>query len=168
METALIFGAFKVLPPQSQHALVIPPKKESNNYIECPGAEDLTPNGVGGDVERSHRSERPELRNRVSRTLCEIERDHDAATDHAQNDKDVPTHFGEADEHGRIEAHAIDQGGLLGTQDRLEPGKESPSHRGRGVFVIGMFNLGRIDNRVTRAKEREHQGKEDREACGGG
>ena len=155
METALIFGTLKILPPQRQHALVISPEKEGNDRIKGPRANHLAPNCVGRNVEHGHRREGTILGHCITRALCEIERDHQAAADDAQEDKDIPAHLGEANKHGRIEANAVDQCRLLGPQHRLEPGEESPTHWRRSVFVIGMFHLGRIDDRMARAEEGE-------------
>lgn len=48
--------------------------------------------------------------------------------------------------------------------DGFEPGEEALAHWGRRVFLVGMLDLGGIDERVTRSNEAEEESKDDEAA----
>lgn len=84
METALVVRALKVSPPQRENGPVVPPQEESDNDIKDPGANDLAPNRVCSNVQRSHGREGRKLLGKVvMTTLSDIDGDHDETSDDA-------------------------------------------------------------------------------------
>ena len=168
VQTALVVRALKVSSPQGGNGLVVAPQEENNNDVKTPGTDDLAPRSLGLDVERGHGGKGGQGIPGGHVALGEVQRDHDAAADDAQTDEDVATHLGEAQEDRGVEADALDELGLFGAQDGLEPGEHALPHWGRRMFAIGMIDLGGVDDGMTGTKEGEEQGEDDGETGGGG
>lgn len=169
MHTALVVRALEVLPPQNPDRTVCPPKKEGNDDVKGPGTHDLAPNRRDiGDIERGHGIQSRHRRGViVIATLGDVDGNHDQTADDAHKDKDVAAHLGEPQKDGGVQADGLDQLGLAGINDGFEPGEESPAHRGRGVFLVGMLDLGSVDERVTGSNEGEEEGEDDEAGDGG-
>lgn len=167
MQTILILRALEIPPPQRAHTVVIPPQKVRNNDIKAPGADYLAPDGIRGDIQGSHGREGGEVIRQTFGALAEIDGDHDGAANDAEDEEDVTAHLSEAQEDGRIEADAVNEVLLAGAQDGLDPGEDALAHGGRSVTLVGMFDLGGVDESVTGTEEGEEQGEEDGDADGG-
>ena len=163
MQTALVLGTLEILPAQVPHCAVIPPQKEGYDHIKGPGADHLTPNGCGvGDVEWGHHVEGGRLRCVAwAGALCDIDRNHNHASDDAQKDEDVATHLDKSQEDRSVQADRFYQLGLPRVDDRFEPGKETLTHWRRGMFEVCMLDFGGIHERVTGTDQGEDEGEED-------
>lgn len=161
MQTALVFRALKILPPQVPYNAIVPPQKVNNNEIKSPGAYNLTPNSRGiGDVEGRHQVE-GRRRRFITRTLalCDIDRYHDKAAYYAEKDEDVAAHFCKAKEDCGVQADCLNQLRFPCVDHRFDPGEEALAHRGRSVFEVRMLDFGRIDKRMTRSDKGEEEGE---------
>lgn len=169
VQAALVVGALEILSAQHPHSPVVSPEKEGNDDSEGPRAHDLTPDRGGiRDIEWGHGTECRQSRGvAVILTLGDVHRYHDEAADDAEEDEDIAEHLGEAQEDSGVQPDGLDQLRLTSVDHRFDPGKEALAHRGRGVFLVCMFDLGRIDERVTRSEEREEEGKHNRDAYRG-
>lgn len=169
MQTALIIRALEILPAQSPDRPIIPPKEVSNDNVECPCTHHLTPDSrIVGHVERSHSTERRQRRLKaIPLALGDIHRNHDQTTNNAQENHDIATHLRETQKDGGIQSNRLDQLRFPRLDDRLDPGEETLAHRRRGVFLVCMFDLGRIDEAMARSEEGKEEGEEDGEAEGG-
>jgi hypothetical protein len=49
----------------------------------------------------------------------------------------------------------------------FDPGEKAFTHRGRGVFSVGMFDLGSVHERMTRSEEGKEEGEEQGDPDGG-
>lgn len=166
MQTALVVGTFEILSAQGSNCPVIPPKEVSNDNVECPGTYDLTPDsGIVGHVERSHGAKRRQGRLKaIPLTLGDIDRNHDQTTNDAEDNHDIATHLGEPQKDRGIQPNGLDELRFPRFDDRLDPGEETLAHRGRGVFLVCMLDLGRIDESMTGSEEGKEEGEEDGEA----
>lgn len=167
MQTVLVLLTLEIPPAQRAHAVVVAPEEIRHDDIEAPGADDLAPDGLGGDVHGGHGREGGEALGQVVGAEAEVDGDHDGAADDAEGEEEVAAHLGEAQEDGGVEADAVDQVLLARAQDGLDPGEEAAADGGRGVLLVGMLELGGVDEGVTGAEEGEEQGQEGGDAEGG-
>jgi hypothetical protein len=99
--------------------------------------------------------------------LTEIDGDQDGTADDGQGQEDIPAHVGEAQKDGGIHSDPVGHVLFLGMQNRMEPGEKALADGRRRVFLIGMLELGSIDNVVARTEEGEKEGKEEGDPNGG-
>ena len=92
-------------------------------------------------------------------TLTEIDGDQDGTADDGQGQEDIPAHVGEAQKDGGIHSDPVGHVLFLGMQNRMEPGEKALADGRRRVFLIGMLELGSIDNVVARTEEGEKEGR---------
>lgn len=165
MQTHLVLRALKVAAAQSENSPVVIPDENHDDDIKGPGTDDLTPNGIGLDFQRSHASKSavPVL---VACALHQVDGNENTTPDDAQHDEHVPQHASASQEDDGIQTHAVDKCLLLCFHDGRYPGEQALSDRRRSVFLVGVFNLGGVDGIVVRSEDGEEQGEDERDADG--
>lgn len=157
MQTALIIRTHKVFPPQMHNRPIIPPQEERHNDIKRPGTSNLTPDSPSAHIQRGHERKCRKSLHFGTLALRHIHRNHDRAADNAHEQEDIATHLGEPEEDRGVQPDAAHQLWLLGVQHGLEPGEKAPAHGGWRVFAVCMFDLGGVDDRVSRADKGEEE-----------
>lgn len=150
MQTHLVLRTLIISPSQRTNSPVIPPKEIRDNDIKDIRTNHLTPHRIGGSMKWRHACKTiDKLACPIRRSIGKIDRDQDRASQNTKDQEDIAAHFREPQKNDGIQANAVHQILLLGFEHGCYPGEIPLANRRRHMFLVGMFELGRVDNRVV-------------------
>ena len=165
MERMLIFVGSEILPAELDHLGIVDPDEGKDGESDEIDDGDVSPEERPAYVLDGEDGEGISLRlPDVAEVVRDVDGEEDGAGEEGDDDKHVAAHGEELEEADCVESDRVDEGFLLGRDERLDPGEEALGDAGRGLALLGVLALWLVDDRIigTKGGEADYRDEGDR------